>query len=355
MKINQKLLKNLVSIPGVSGNEINVTKFIEEEVKKVETKIKYNIEYDNLGSLIINLKSNNKNVKNILFDSHVDEVGFKVVGISENGMVSFEEMGYISKESLLFKNVNIVNSENQLIPGYIFDPGFMDSLKVVKIEKLKIDLGVKTKKDVIEKLKINIGDQIVFDTNFNIDENVVRSKAIDNRLGTYMNLNLLLKILKENMELNNNFTFVFSTQEEVGLRGARTAAYRVNPDIAVVIDISPSRDHYGKSETEGILGKGTMLRHKDAYSLYQKRVIKYLRNLMVDNKIKYQDYISQGGTNAGIIQMNKGGVITVPIGLVARNIHTNNTIAEISDIVETEKLLYILVKDLDENNDKIIL
>ncbi len=355
MKINKELLKKLIEIPGISGQEFEVTEFIKKQVTEVETKIKYEIKYDNLGSLIIKLKSKNKNAKKILFDSHIDEVGFKVVGISDNGMVSFEEIGYISKDSLLFKNINIVNSENKLIPGYIFDPSFMDTLKVSKIERLKIDLGVKSKKDVIEKLKINIGDQIVFDSNFNINESIIRGKAIDNRLGAYMNLMLLLKILKENIEFNNQITFVFSTQEEVGLRGARTSSYDVDPDIAVVIDISPSRDHYGKSETEGKIGEGTMLRHKDAYSLYQKRVIKYLRDLMVNNKIKYQDYISQGGTNAGIIQMNKGGVITVPIGLVARNIHTNNTLVEISDIVETEKLLYVLVKDLDKNNDKIIL
>jgi len=191
---------------------------------------------------------------------------------------------------------------------------------------------------------------ITFDTNVEFNGNRVIAKSVDNRAG----VSIIIEMMKfiSNKEFDFNIVIGGSTQEEVGLRGGRTSAYKFKPDLAIVVDVSPANDCPESLNNSGALGKGTMLRHKDARVIYSTSVINYLRKIMNKNKIKYQDYFSKGGTNAGSISLTRDGITTMPIGFVARSLHTGSTVFDLKDYEETIKLLELILEDL--NNKKIV-
>ncbi len=336
--MDKKLIKNLLEMGNVSGREETIMTFIKEYFSKYEIEF----DRDGLGSLFYKFNSKNKNAKTIMIDAHVDEVGFYVTDITKNGLVKIENHGGIAFKNVVSQSVYLINSDQEKFEGIVLSP----KPNVKLIEELFIDFGFKNNKDY-EKNNIKVGDQIIFNSKTVFTKDRIIGKSIDNRIGTYIVMKLI-EYIYENNNFDFNIVIGFSTQEEVGLRGARTSAYKYNPDLGIVIDISPVIDFQNEEEPNGILGEGTMIRHKDAYTIYSRPIVNYLKNLMIKNKIKYQNYISLGGTNAGIIQLTKSGVPVIPAGLVARNIHTNYGVFDKNDLFETIKFLKVLLHDLDE-------
>ncbi|AHK22187.1 Glutamyl aminopeptidase [Candidatus Hepatoplasma crinochetorum Av] len=336
-------LKELLLIPGISGYENKVIEFLKKEF----SNLKYKYTRDNLGSIIFTKDNSNKdsNLKRIVIDAHIDEVGFLITELNENGTVVIESVGGLNLKLMQGQVFEVwdTNFENYNLAILTF-PNQQE--KDLDLTKAILDLGFRSKKDLLSN-NIKIGSSVTFPSFYQENKDSILSKSIDNRLGAFIALNLAKKLNER--DLNFNINFVFSVQEEVGLRGSRTAVYDLNPDLVIVVDISPSYELEGKDSPYGLLGQGTMLRHKDVYTIYKKDVVIFLRNLFNESKIKYQNYFSFGGTNAGIIQLIKDGILVIPFGLVARNIHTSLAIVDKKDLEETEKGLEILINKIDQN------
>ena len=346
MKINRNKLIELLESPGIPGREDFIAKILKKEMKKYG----FQIEWDNIGSIWGIKNSKNKKAKTLMIDAHMDEVGFLVSGINKEGFLSFEEQGGVWNKSLNSQRLRVWSKDfEKSYSGAILFPG-TNSHKGIgvtpNIDKMFLDIGATSKEEVL-KWGINIGDTITFDTKTEINGQRVITKAADNRVGVSMIVDIM-KFISEN-EFDYNIIIGSSVQEESGLRGARTSAYKFNPDIAFVIDVSPANDFSDEEGPFGYLGKGTMLRHKDALTIYPKNVIDYLRKIMKKNKINYQDYFSKGGTNAGVIHLWKGGRVVIPFGIVAWSLHTGSSSFDLNDYDETIKLIEFILKDLNSN------
>jgi len=344
MKLNKKRLKEILEIPGVSGRENKVSNYLE----KFFLANGFEIDYDNLGSIIATKKSTKEDAKKLLIDAHIDEVGFMITDITEEGLIRFESHGYVNEASLLNQRVKIYNDDTYYIGviSYPMNP-LSPAAKAPIIEKMYIDLGARSKKEVVEEFKIKIGNIIVFDSETIFNKHRVITKAADDRAG----VSLLMDIAEyvKDKKLPYDLILVGSVQEEVGIRGARTTTYKVNPDLVFTIDTSPAKD-FPVSKEEGDLGKGTFLRHKDALHISSLETIEFLETILKTNKIKYQDYFSSGGTNAYAYSLIAAGTPVVQLGFLVRNIHSSSVIFDLDDYKATQKLLVkifdVLKKDL---------
>ncbi len=346
MKFNKSILTTVLNAPGISGREEIISGIVKKSIKKNGLELSY----DKLGSIWGTKKSKNPKAKTLLIDAHMDEVGFVVTNISGKGFISFEAMGGVWAQTLNTQRLRVwTNDLSESFTGVVLLPGantHQGKGGNFKIEQLLLDIGAESDMEV-NKWGIEIGSCITFDSEVEYNGNRVISKAVDNRLGVAAVLSIMDYIKDKTFDYN--IVVGCTVQEENGLIGARTSSYMIDADLAIVIDVSPAIDFPAGIEPKGILGAGTMLRHKDARTVYSRSTIEYLRNLMKKNEIKYQDYFSLGGTNAGNIHLSKEGVTTIPVGLVARNLHTASTVFDIRDFNETLKLLESLLNDLSSN------
>ena len=299
MNFNSELLKNLLSIYSPSGNENNVREFIKSEIKDYVDEI----EVDALGNLIVRKKGNGKK---IMISAHMDQIGLMVTNIDEKGFLRFTNVGGISpfvslSQKVVFENgvVGIIDSEP------------VEDIGKLKLENMYIDIGVFSKEEA--ESKINIGDVCVYKTEYDENENVVSSKCLDDRVGCFVAIEAIKKI-KDNV---NDLYFVFTVQEEVGLRGARTSAYRINPDMGIALDVTGSGDT-PKAKTFAVgLGKGTAIKVKDNSILTHPKVKELMVDVAKENNIEYQmEVLEFGGTDSGAIHLTRegipSGVISIP-------------------------------------------
>ena len=344
--MNKNLMIKLLETPGISGREELVVEIIKKEIKKNNLEL----ERDNLGGIWGIKTSSNSKAKTILIDSHLDEVGFMVTSIMPNGMIRFINQGGIWNLTLNSQRLRVWTSDfSKSYSGVVLYPNtntHQAKGNTPEIKDMLLDIGATSKKEV-EKWGIKQGDSITFDTKVEINGNRVIGKAADNRVGVAIVIELM-KFIKDK-KFDYNIVIGASSQEEVGLRGVRAATNKYNPDLAFVIDVSPARDISLPKEPDGILGAGTMLRHKDAATIYPSKIIDYLRKIIKDNDIKYQDYFSLGGTNAGMIHLQQEGRPVFPFGIVARNLHTSSLIFDIKDYDYTLKLIELILLDLNTN------
>ncbi|MEO0304141.1 MAG: M42 family peptidase, partial [candidate division WOR-3 bacterium] len=219
------ILKNLSEGFGPSGNENEIRDFIVETIKDYVDSLKI----DKMGNIVAYKKGKNKNGKKILIGAHMDEVGFMIKSIEENGMLRFLPAGSIDKRVLIGKNLLIGKDK---IKGIIcYKPIHLqrkDYNNIPDVDSLFIDIGALDKKDA-EKY-VSVGDYAVFDTKFEKRGNIIKGKSFDDRLGC----GALIEILKDRYE--NDLYGCFFVQEEVGLRGSKVAAYNIPSDYAIVLE-----------------------------------------------------------------------------------------------------------------------
>ena len=221
--------------------------------------------YDNLGCMVAHKKSENKNALKVLVLAHADEIGYLVTGINSDGVIKVSPIGGISP--LVGDRVVLKNNDNKLFEGVIINRTFSND----KVTDLEFDFGFDSKKEV-EENNIGIGNIVYFkgDT-VKINDKRVVSKAIDDRYGCCLTVDLLNSINNEDLDVD--LYVGVSVQEEVGCRGAQTIVNKVQPDFAIILDCSPS----DSKNSNGILGKGVLLRVKDANMLAFKSLINYLK------------------------------------------------------------------------------
>ncbi|WP_077367594.1 M42 family metallopeptidase [Anaerosalibacter sp. Marseille-P3206] len=330
MNFNSELLKNLLSIYSPSGNENNVREFIKSEIKDYVDEI----EVDALGNLIARKKGNGKK---IMIAAHMDQIGLMVTHIDDKGFLRFTNVGGISpfvslSQKVVFENgvVGIIGSEP------------VEDMNKLNLENMYIDIGVFSKEEA--EAKINIGDICVYKTEYDENENVVSSKCLDDRVGCFVAIETIKKI-KDNI---NDLYFVFTVQEEVGLRGAKTSAYRINPDMGIALDVTGSGDTPKAKTFDVCLGKGTAIKVKDNSILTHPKVKELMKDVARENNIKYQmEVLEFGGTDSGAIHLTREGIPSGVISIPTRYVHSTVEMASKNDILSSIDLLTkILEKEI---------
>lgn len=340
------LFKNLTELTGAPGFEHSVRKFMREQIEPYADEMVQ----DNLGS-IFGIKKGDPTGPTIMVAGHMDEVGFMVTSITPNGMIRFQTLGGWWSQVLLAQRVQIITDKGPVI-GVIgsIPPHLLDDAKRNKpmdIKDMLIDIGADDKEDAI-RIGIKPGQQIVPICPFTpmANEKKILAKAWDNRYGCGLSIELLKELKDETLP---NILYSGATvQEEVGLRGAQTAATLINPDIFFALDASPANDMTGDKNEFGQLGKGALLRILDRSMVTHRGMREFILDTAETNKIPYQYFVSQGGTDAGRVHISNEGVPSAVIGICSRYIHTHASIVHVDDYAAAKELLVKLVKACDK-------
>ena len=320
-----KLLEELTQVNSPSGNESDIRSFISSEVSPYCD----DVTVDAMGNIIAHKKGKGKK---IMFAAHMDEIGIIVKSIDDKGFIRFSALGGLNVRNLVNLRVRFLNGTEGVIGAQ--EEAFKDK---PALDKLFIDIGEKDKSEA-EK-KVNIGDAAVFEGGFSENNDIVISKALDNRAGCA----IIIKALSEIKDNENDLYFVFTVQEEVGLRGAKTAAFSINPDIAVAVDVTDTGDTPDAPAMAVEMGKGAAIKVMDRSVICDPDVRVKMIETAKENKIPYQlEIMTDGGTDAGAIHLSRAGVKTGGISVPTRYIHSPSEMVSIGDIENCAKLVYNL-------------
>jgi endoglucanase len=330
-----KLLEKLCNVGGVSGDEGEVRKIILEEVKPYADTVKVDV----LGNVLVSKHGAGENKVRIMLDCHMDEVGFMLVAEEGDGLYRFELVGGIDTRQLPGKQV-LVGKEK--LPGVIgARPIHLTTAEErqqkIPLDALRIDLGPGG--------KAKVGDRATFATRFSRAGNLLMAKALDNRLGC-ATLIELLKTAPANVDL----CLSFSVQEEIGLRGAKVAAFHFDPDLAIAIDATPANDLPVHDGSENFffntkLGAGPAIYTFDAGTLNDPRLVRLLAETGDAGKIPYQyRQPGGGGTDAGAIHRSRAGVPSVSVSIPHRYTHSAISLSRVEDWKNTLALISAALK-----------
>jgi endoglucanase len=321
-----EILKTLCRVPGISGDEGEVRAVIHALAAPFANDIKE----DTLGNLIVEKRGTSRTDKRIMLCAHMDETGVIVTGIDGDGYLKFAFGGSVDRRVVLGKRVYIGDNR---IPGVIgAKPSHMlkdaERDTVPEAEAMYIDIGASSRADA--ESRVRPGDTGAFDPRvFEFGNGFIKAKAIDDRVGCAV----MLKLIRDTPPVD--CVFVFTVQEEVGARGAATAAYSIQPDIALILEATTAADIPGVVEGRRVctLGGGAVSPFMDRGAIYDRGLWEDMKTIAERENIPWQTktYIS-GGTDAQTIQRAAGGARVAAIALPTRNLHSPACVAKISDI-----------------------
>lgn len=341
------IYKKLTDTFGISSQEHFVRDIFFEEIKKYHS---YEVITDNLGSVFAYKRSNNKNAKTVMVAAHMDEVGLMIKDITPNGAIKVIPIGGLNPEVFISQVVYIQTNDKQ-VPAIIgaVPPHISKDLKV-SFDSLIVDTGLNSKTEVLNA-GIEIGQMVLPKTPFTltVDNKKVIAKAVDNRWGCGMALELIRDLANEEFEFN--LAIGATVQEEVGLRGAGTITYKINPDLFIALDASPLND-LSDPNASGKMDDGFLVRLYDPSNIMKPSLFTYIKDVAKNNNVKHQIYFSRGGTDAAKALITKTGVVATTIGLPARYIHSTAAMFSIEDHFSAHKMIRVLLNDL--TNEQII-
>jgi putative aminopeptidase FrvX len=344
--INWLLFEQLTQAAGAPGFEGEVRKIMHTHLQKLADEVVQ----DRLGG-IFGKKVGDKSGPTVWVAGHMDEVAFMVTHITDEGYIRFQPLGGWWSQTLLSQRVHIYTEEGKKIPGVIgsIPPHLLPVEKRQKpldIKEMFIDIGADGKEKVSE-WGIRLGDPIIPDGPFVEMEGGKRimSKAWDNRMGCGIAIELLNALQGET---HPNVLYAGATvQEEVGLRGAATAANLIDPDVFFAVDAGPAGDTPGVRNGFGKMGKGVLIRLFDRSLVPLPKMRDFLLDVAESEQIPYQFFVSQGGTDAGRVHMANKGVPSAAVGLCSRYIHSHTSIIDKEDLEAVKAFMVAVVKRLD--------
>ena len=318
-------LKKIMMTGGVTSDESRVTKLIENEISPYVDEISY----DALGNLICLKRSKYPDAKRVMLCAHADEIGIISMFIQDDGIIRIAPVGGI--DFIAYSYCSVVSSKG--VKGVLaYEEGTKAS--ELKADKFFIDIGAKSKKEA-EK-RVALGDM------FTVAPHMTKlygtrycGRPFDNRAGCAVQV----EIAKRLKDAKNDVYFVFSSMEEVGLRGAKAATYNIDPHYGIAFDVTDIGDIPGCKPMAVKLGGGAAIKIKDSSVLCDIKLVSYLTELAKDNKIKYQhEILRAGGTDTAVMQTEAGGARVGCISIPTRYIHTQNETVDMKDIEECIKL-----------------
>lgn len=327
-----RLLERLCNSAAVSGDEGAVRKIVLEQVRPYAD----DIQVDALGNVLVTRRGQGKNCLRVMVDAHMDEVGLMITQDEGDGIYRFDTVGGLDPIHLAGKAVWV---GKERVPGVIgFKPIHLtdaeERRRPIALDTLRVDIGP-------AENKVKVGDRAVFAAPFVRLGPSLRGKAMDNRLG----VTTLIELVK-NAPPHIDLLAAFTVQEEIGLRGARVAAFALHPDLALVIDSTPAHDLPTWDDSENTrynthLGGGPAIYVVDAGTLSDPRLIRHLINTAEALDIPYQlRQPGSGGTDAGSIHKQHAGIPSVSVSVPGRYHHTPASIVRLSDWQNTLTLVH---------------
>lgn len=346
-----QMLKDLTDANGVPGNEKEPRDVFQSYIEPYSDQL----DRDHLGGLIAEKKGTDEKGPKIMVAGHLDEIGFMVTQIDDNGFLRFQTVGGWWEQVMLAQRVTVMTKDGY-VPGVIGSkpPHILSAdarKKAVDKKDMFIDIGATSKEEAMS-FGVRPGDSVAPVCDFTVmkNEKMLMAKAWDNRIGLAIAIDVLKQL--QNEEHPNTVYGVGTVQEEVGLRGAKTAAHKIQPDIGFAVDVGIAGDTPGVTEKEAMskMGDGPQI------IMYDRSMVSHkgLRDLVVDTAeesgIPYQyDYVPGGGTDAGSIHLTANGVPTLAVTIATRYIHTHAAILHRDDYENAVKLLVEVIKRLDRD------
>ncbi len=343
-----RLFQTLTQLPGVSGQEKAVRDVMKTELARHADELVF----DELGGVFAVRRCGRENAPRVMLSGHMDEIGFLVLDITPRGLMHLYPVGRSWNQVLLAQRVTVYSGETgQAWPGTIasIPPHLLTedvASRPMPVEKMMVDIGAVSREEVLA-LGVRPGDMVVVDGPFVplFGGRKLLSKAWDNRFGCALALEVLRETAGEKLEVD---LYIGATvQEEVGLRGARTAAWTIAPDLAFVFESSAANDNTGDENVFGRQGEGVLLRFADRTTLTHRGLFRYAVKLAEREGIPHQYFMAAGSTDAGEIHLVRSGVPALTLGVASRYIHTNSTILDYRDYRAAKAFTLALLRDLD--------
>lgn len=326
----KSLIRRLVETCGPSGFETQVRQVVLSEAESYVDEVSVDI----LGNLILTKGSRNPNAKKIMLTAHMDEIGVMVTHIAENGFIRFIPIGGVNQQTCLGTRVSFLDGTTGVI-------GFeepRDPHSPPPFEQMYIDTGASSR----ARCNIQVGDVAVFDRPFADLGDCLVAKAMDDRIGVAV----LVETLHQLTDTPHQITFVFSVQEEVGQRGAITAAYNLQPDLGLAVDVTHSSDTPKIANRVVCLGNGTAIKVRDRGMLADPRLVEWMVTSASRARLPYQlEVVEDGTTDARAIQLSQAGVPTGGLSIPCRYIHTPSEMVSYNDVLNSVKLLLCLLNE----------
>jgi len=333
-----RMLERLTNACAVSGDEGAVRKIVLEEVEELADEVRV----DALGNVLVTRRGQGKARLAVMLAAHMDEVGFMLTHSQGEGVYRFEMVGGIDVRQLAGKSVWVGGGK---VPGVIGSKPIhlakaAERKKTISLDSLRIDVGS-------EEQKVKVGDRATFATSFKRLGPSLLAKALDDRLGVAA----LIELLKH-APPNVDLLAAFTVQEEVGLRGARVAAYALDPDLAIVLDCTPAMDLPSWDEEENIryntrLGAGPAIYVADRATLSDPRLIRHLVTAAEAEGIPHQfRQPGGGGTDAGAIHRQRSGIPSVSVSVPGRYLHTAASLVRLEDWRNMVSLIHAALRRL---------
>lgn len=344
MEINVPLLKEICEIAGAPGFEKRVRDLVLDLVTPHVDEVKV----DNIGNVIaIKKGKRNPDGKRVMVAAHMDEIGFIVTNIDDNGFLRFHTLGGFDPKTLTAQRV-IVHGKKDIVgvmgskPIHVMSPE--ERTKLPKTTDFFIDLGMP--KSEVEKF-ITVGDPVTRDRELIEMGDCVNCKSIDNRVAVF----ILLETLKQLENPAYDVYATFTVQEEVGIRGANVAAHGINPDFGIALDTTIAFDVPGAQAHEKVteLGKGTAIKIMDAMTICDYRMVEFMKQTAQKEEISWQpEILTAGGTDtAGVQRMGKQGAIAGAISIPTRHLHQVIEMSHKKDIFDSISLLKACLEQVD--------
>ena len=333
---NFDLLKRLCETPGIAGREDAVRALVMEELQGLVD----DITIDALGN-VVGVKRGQGGPR-VMVAAHMDEIGFMVKHIDDNGFIRAHPIGGFDPRVLPAQRVIVHGFGGETFRGvlavaakpiHLLDPG---DIKPPKLDELFVDIGLSGAE---ARARIDIGDMITMDRTVERVGKTIIGKAFDDRMCVFQMIEALRRL---GAQPRADIVVVATTQEEVGLRGAQTSAYHLEPDIALALDITLAMDIPGSAEQDTVtrLGGGVAIKLMDSSTISNHKLVRHLRAIAQDSNIPHQlEILPRGGTDAGAMQRARGGAPAVTISIPTRYVHTVNEMCAVEDVLSSIDLL----------------
>ena len=328
------LLKRLVHAHGISGSEEEVRSIVRNEIKPYVDEVRV----DGAGNLIA--KEKGKGSPKIMLAAHMDEIGLMVKHIAESGKIYITLVGGIEPITLLGQRVHL-HTKDGTFHGIVTTSLMNDGNSIIdmpKLEDMYVDTGL-DRQDLLRR-GVTIGSVMGLDQDMHYlgTEDIIYGKALDDRIGCY----ILIELAKRLKNAGHEQYYVFTVQEEIGLYGAKASAYALEPDWAVAVDVINTYE----VDSARMIGKGPCIIVKDAGMIANKCINDWFFDTANKHHIPIQRAVSDMGTTDALnISISRGGVPTASVGVAVKNIHTTVGVASMKDIEQTIELLHHLLKD----------
>ncbi len=329
--VDLELLRRLCAARGISGSENEVRDLILEEIRPYVTSVRISP----LGNIIAFKRGAKRPRIRLMLNAHMDEVGMIVTCIMDDGLLKFEPVGGIDRRVLCGKAVTVRGEICGVIgakPIHLLDGD--EKEKSVPVKDLYIDIGAKDKEEAEQY--VAPGDVVCFDSIFDTAHGMIKSRALDDRAGCAILVDMIQN------ELEYDMIFVFAVQEEIGLRGSKTAAYTVEPQAAIVVESTTAADVAGVDKENQVcqVGAGAVVSFMDRHTIYDREYYQmaFAAAKKAGAKCQAKQAVA-GGNDAGAIHVSRGGVRTIAVSLPCRYLHSAVGMISQDDLKSAQKLI----------------